>query len=59
VAEQKLDLFNFPTGNMAEPGAGAPQVVRRNLVNAEALRETPNDVPDHFFGYFPKRSRFY
>jgi hypothetical protein len=36
---------------MTQTSAGAPQIVRRNLLNADCLREIPNDVPDHFFCY--------
>jgi hypothetical protein len=51
VAEQELNLFEFAAGNMAQPGAGSSLIVRRNVLNADALREIPNDVPDHLFGY--------
>ena len=51
VAGQELDLFEFAAGNMAESGAGSPQIVGRNLFNPDALREIPNDVPHHLFSY--------
>src|SRR5471030_3048469 len=51
MPEQELDLFEFAAGNMAESSAGATQIVGRNLLNPDTLREIPNDVPDHLFGY--------
>ena len=50
MPEQKLDLFEFAAGNMTESGAGASQIMGRNLLNPNTLREIPNDVPDHLFG---------
>jgi hypothetical protein len=38
VAEQKLDLIRFAAGEVAETGAGAPQVVRGQLVDPCASR---------------------
>ena len=38
VAEQELDLIQFTTGEMAETGAGAPQVVRSQLVDRGTSR---------------------
>jgi hypothetical protein len=33
VAEQELDLIQFAACEMAETGAGAPQVVRSQLID--------------------------
>jgi len=34
MAKQELDLFKFAAGDMTQPSAGAPQIVRRNSLNA-------------------------
>ena len=47
VAEQELDLIQFATREVAETGAGAPQVVRRQLVDAGASRSGADDIPEH------------
>ena len=36
VSEQELDLIQFATGEVAQAGTGAPQVVRGQLVDAGA-----------------------
>ena len=51
MPEQELDLLEFAARNVAESGAGATQIVGRNLLDPDALREIPNNVPDHLFGY--------
>jgi hypothetical protein len=56
MPEQELNLFEFAARNMAESGAGATQIVGRNLLNPDTLREIPNEVPDHLFGYAISRN---
>jgi hypothetical protein len=60
VPEQKLDLFKFTASNVTEPGACAPQVMRRYLFNSDVLCEVLDDVPDHFFreSFSPNGSSF-
>jgi hypothetical protein len=38
VTEQELDLIQFVAREVAETGAGAPQVVRRQLIDAGVSR---------------------
>ncbi len=45
VAEQKLDLIKLAAGKVAETGAGAPQVVRGQLVDPGASRCTADNIP--------------
>jgi hypothetical protein len=46
VAEQELDLFQFSTRQMAQPGAGAAQIVRGKVFDAGPLRSTLDNMPD-------------
>ena len=48
VAEQKLDLFKFPSCGMTQPCASPAQVVRRQIINAREFRVFTNDPPDRF-----------
>jgi hypothetical protein len=47
VSEQELDLIQFAAGEMAETGAGAPQVVRGQLVDPGASRCRADHIPQH------------
>jgi hypothetical protein len=47
VAEQELDLIQFTAGEMAETGAGAPRVVRSELVDRRATRCGADNIPQH------------
>ena len=49
VSEEELDLFEFAARNVTKSGACAPHVVRRNLLNADRLREVLNHVPNNLF----------
>jgi hypothetical protein len=49
VPEKKLDLLQFSTGRMAEPGARPAKIVRRKPLDACFVRVLPDDVPDRFF----------
>jgi hypothetical protein len=48
VAEQKLDLFKFPSCGMTQPCASPTQVVRRQIIYAREFRVFTNDPPDRF-----------
>jgi hypothetical protein len=48
VPKKELDLFEFATGEMTEPGACATEVVRSELVYASRLSGLLHDFPDHF-----------
>src|SRR5439155_7989416 len=45
--EQELDLIQFAPGKMAETGAGTPQVVWGQLVDAGATRGRADNIPEH------------
>jgi len=45
VAEQELDLIQFAAREVAETGAGAPQVVRGELVDPGARRRGADNIP--------------
>ena len=47
MAEQKLDLIQFAAREVAETGAGAPQVVRGQLLDPGASRRGADDIPEH------------
>lgn len=49
VPEEELNLFEFAASNVTEPGACPPQIVGRNLLNADRFREVPNRVPNNLF----------
>src|SRR5579862_8155939 len=46
MAEQKLNLVKLPARTPAEPGAGSPQIVWRERVNASLGRSGLHDVPN-------------
>src|SRR5690348_5267526 len=46
MAEQKLNLIEFAARTPAEPGAGSPQIVWRERVNASLGRGGLHDVPN-------------
>ena len=48
MAEQELDLIQFATREVAEAGAGAPQVVRGQLVDAGACSRGADHIPRTF-----------
>src|ERR1019366_4994194 len=48
VAEQKLDLFQFSTRQVAQPRATAPQIVGGWVLDTSALRSTFHNMPDRF-----------
>ena len=48
VAQQELDLFEFPSCFMAQPCAAPPAVVGREWLNPATLGAGLHDVPDDF-----------
>ena len=46
MAEQKLDLFEFASASMAETGAAAAKIVRRQILYAELLGAPFYRIPD-------------
>lgn len=50
VPEQELDLVQFATGQVAQTGARAPKVVRRQLLDVGALRGGAHHIPQHLGG---------
>src|SRR5262249_44136581 len=50
VPQQELDLLQFAAGGVAQAGAGAPTIVRRQFCNTSPAGVLLHDVPDHFFG---------
>ena len=43
---RKLDLFEFATRQVAQSGAGASEIVRRENLNSSVDRDNLDDVPD-------------
>jgi hypothetical protein len=51
MPEKELNLFQFSAGCMAQFGARAPQIMRRQLCNAENSRVLFNDMPGYPLRY--------
>jgi hypothetical protein len=51
MPQKELDLFQLPSRSMAEAGAGATQVVRRQFLQSDPFCRILHDVPDGFFGH--------
>jgi hypothetical protein len=66
VTEKKLNLFEFASRAMAEPGTGTTKVMRREMVHADplgiVLYECPNNVrrdsATQFGSIFPDSSKY-
>jgi hypothetical protein len=50
VAEKELNLFQFPAIDMAEFGAGAPEIVWGEMVQLHPLSAPSNDLPNDILG---------
>ena len=48
MAEKKLDLFQLPSGLMAETGAGSTKIMGRQGPEATVRSCFPDDGPDNF-----------
>ena len=46
MSQQELNLVEFATSEMAQPGAGAPEIVRGQLLDAGVLGRRLHYVPD-------------
>src|SRR5438132_12668647 len=56
MAEQELDLFEFAAGNMAESGAGATQIVGRNLLDPDTSQNPERRIrPPFRLRHLPRR----
>lgn len=51
MSEQKLNLIEFAAGEVTEPRATAPQVMRCKLFYARPRSGLSNDLPQHFRGH--------
>ena len=51
MTEQELNLFQFSSGGVAEPGTGAAHVVRSQLLQSDPFRRILHDMPDSFLGH--------
>jgi hypothetical protein len=47
VTEQKLNLFEFSSGLMAEAGASATKIVGCQMVNADSFGVSLHGIPDY------------
>ena len=48
MAEEKLDLFEFSSGGMAQASASTAKIMRGQMVNASQLVILPQHPPDRF-----------
>jgi hypothetical protein len=51
VAQQELDLFQLSTRGAAKAGAGAPQIMRRQLREAYRFCALLHDMPNHLLAH--------
>jgi hypothetical protein len=51
VTQEKLNLVQLTTGQMAEARASSPQIVWGQLLDAGAARSLPHDFPEHLGGH--------
>jgi hypothetical protein len=49
MPEKKLDLLELASGIMAEPRAGPPEIMRREMWNVHARGSLLDNVPDRLF----------
>ena len=47
MPQEELDLLKLPASRVAEPRAGTPAVVRRQLGSADGVGKAFHHVPDH------------
>jgi hypothetical protein len=50
MTQEKLDLLKFSSVGVAQLGASAPKIVRRNVLKAQTLCAFANDIPDYVLG---------
>jgi hypothetical protein len=51
MSEQKLDLFEFAAGNMAEASARSAEIMGRQMRQAKLCCLVFNNMPDHSIRY--------
>ena len=51
MSQKELDLFQLSSRSVAEAGAGAAQVVRRQFLQSNPFCRILHDVPDGFLGH--------
>jgi hypothetical protein len=51
MSQKELDLFQLSSRSVAEAGAGAAQVVRRQFIQSNSFCRILHDVPDGFLGH--------
>src|SRR5438046_1016034 len=52
VAKQELDLIQFATGEMAQPRASTPKVMRGELLDSCSRRSLSHNFPKHLWASF-------
>ena len=50
MTQEKLDLLKFSTIGVAQLGASATQIVRRNVLQTQTLCALAHNVPDYVLG---------
>jgi hypothetical protein len=50
MAQEKLNLLKLSAVGVAQLGASATQIVRRNVLKAQTLCAFANDTPDNVLG---------
>jgi hypothetical protein len=50
MAQEKLDLLKFSSVGVAQLGASAPQIVRRNVLKTQTFCAFANDIPNNVLG---------
>ena len=58
VAQEKLDLLQLATRQMAEAGACVPQIVRGKIVESGLYRCSFHNVPDRLSELLPRPKRY-
>jgi hypothetical protein len=57
MTQEKLDLHKFSAVGVAQLGASATQIVRRNVLKAQTLCAFAHNVPDNILGDSSTRAR--
>src|SRR6202035_5823510 len=57
MPQKELDLFQLPSRSMAEAGAGATQVVRRQSAPIRSVHDVPDGLLGHAFTQDPPHLR--
>ena len=46
---EEVDLIQLATGEVAQAGTGAPEIVRRELAEAGCRGRRADDIPEHLW----------